>query len=88
MPTYEYRCDSCGYRFEKFQSMTVDPLTTCPKCGGHVQRLISPGNGFLFKGSGFYATDYRSESYKKGVEKEKNLTNTKKESKKDNVHTS
>ena len=75
MPTYEYKCDDCGYRFEEFQSMTAEPLTECPQCGGHVERLISSGNGFLFKGSGFYITDYRSQSYKKGKEKEKKLAN-------------
>ena len=60
MPTYEYRCLECGSEFEHFQKMTDDPLTTCPDCGGEVQRLISRGGGVLFKGAGFYATDYRS----------------------------
>lgn len=60
MPTYEYRCVECGSEFERFQKMTDEPLATCPECGGEVQRLISRGGGVLFKGAGFYATDYRS----------------------------
>jgi len=71
MPTYEYECRRCGYRFERFQSMTEEPLKRCPKCRGKVQRLLSPGGGFLFKGSGFYITDYRSESYKRQAAKER-----------------
>jgi len=70
MPTYDYVCDDCGYNFEEFQSITADPLTKCPKCRGHVRRLIGAGNGFLFKGNGFYITDYRSESYRKDMQKE------------------
>lgn len=85
MPTYDYQCDSCGYRFEEFQSMTAQPLTKCPECGEHVRRLISPGNGFIFKGSGFYITDYRSDSYKKGQEKENKIDNAKNKSKSDSV---
>lgn len=65
MPTYEYECQSCGHRFEVFQSMKDAPLSICERCGGAVKRLISPGAGFLFKGSGFYLTDYRSAGYKK-----------------------
>jgi putative FmdB family regulatory protein len=67
MPTYEYQCEKCGLIFEEFQSITAPPLTICKKegCGGSVKKLFSPGAGFLFKGSGFYSTDYRSESYKK-----------------------
>jgi len=67
MPTYVYRCLKCGKEFEEFQSITEKPLETCPYCKGKVERLISGGAGFLFKGSGFYATDYRSDSYKKGA---------------------
>ena len=69
MPTYEYECRKCGHRFEDFQSISADPLTECPVqgCEGRVQRLISGGGGLLFKGSGFYATDYRSDSYKKAA---------------------
>lgn len=62
MPTYEYRCLECGAEFEHFQKMTDQPLKTCPECAGEVQRLISRGGGVLFKGPGFYATDYRSGS--------------------------
>jgi len=67
MPTYEYKCEKCGIIFEEYQSIAADPLTQCrnPGCGGAVKRLFSPGAGFIFKGSGFYGTDYRSESYKK-----------------------
>ena len=79
MPTYEYKCEECGYLFEEFQSMSADPLEICPKCNGHVHRLISSGNGFLFKGSGFYITDYRSENYKKGKEKAESSSSGKKE---------
>ncbi len=65
MPTYEYECLVKGHRFEEFQNITDSPLTSCPECGGEVRRLISGGAGFLFRGSGFYETDHRSESYKK-----------------------
>ena len=66
MPTYEYECQKCGRTFEEFQSITADPLTECRKkgCRGKVKRLIGAGGGLLFKGSGFYITDYRSEGYK------------------------
>jgi putative FmdB family regulatory protein len=72
MPTYEYECEKCGLIFEEYQRITEPPLTTCkkPGCGGTVKRLISSGGGFLFKGSGFYSTDYRSESYKKQAKNE------------------
>lgn len=65
MPTYEYRCESCGHNFDAFQKMSDPVLDKCPKCGGKVKRLISSGAGFIFKGSGFYATDYRKNSAKK-----------------------
>ena len=71
MPTYEYRCRDCGEKFDEFQKISDPPLTKCPFCGGGVDRLISGGLGVLFKGSGFYLTDYRSESYKKAAEKDK-----------------
>ena len=58
MPTYEYKCQDCGYKFERFQGIKDEPLEKCPKCNGKVQRLISGGAGIIFKGSGFYATDY------------------------------
>lgn len=63
MPTYEYQCAKCHKRHEIFQSITAKSLTTCPKCKGRLKRLMSSGSGFLFKGSGFYITDYRSKSY-------------------------
>lgn len=59
MPTYEYECSHCGYDFEMFQKMSDKPLAKCPKCDKKVKRLISSGSGIIFKGSGFYATDYR-----------------------------
>lgn len=59
MPTYEYECRKCGHRFERFQSITAAPLKTCPKCKGKVARLLSGGAGIIFKGSGFYQTDYK-----------------------------
>ncbi len=71
MPTYDYGCDDCGYRFEKFQSIKARKLTRCPRCGGRLRRLIGPGAGVIFKGSGFYQTDYRSQSYREGEKKDK-----------------
>jgi putative FmdB family regulatory protein len=71
MPTYDYVCDGCGHAFELFQSMTENPKKTCPKCGKKkLRRLIGAGAALVFKGSGFYKTDYRSESYKKGAAQE------------------
>jgi putative FmdB family regulatory protein len=71
MPTYEYVCEGCGCEFERFESITAKPLRRCPKCGKKkVKRLIGTGAGIIFKGSGFYQTDYRSESYKKGAQSE------------------
>ena len=70
MPTYEYRCPE-GHSFETFQRMSDEPVATCPECGKAAQRQISGGAGFLFKGDGFYITDYRSEDYKKKVSSEK-----------------
>jgi len=60
MPTYDYKCEACGHTFEQFQAITDDPLTECPECGGEVRRLIGSGGAVIFKGSGFYATDYKS----------------------------
>ena len=72
MPTYEYACEACDHQFEHFQSITASPIRTCPECKKRkVRRLISGGSGFLFKGSGFYTTDYRSESYKQAAKKDK-----------------
>lgn len=72
MPTYEYKCNKCGLIFEVFQSMKDDPLKKCQKqdCDGEVTRLISAGAGLIFKGNGFYITDYRSDSYKKAAQSE------------------
>lgn len=78
MPTYEYICEKCGHQFEKFQSISAKPLTVCPEelCAqkrwgkGKVKREISGGAGLLFKGSGFYITDYRSEKYKEAAKKD------------------
>lgn len=71
MPTYEYECPKCGHRFEKFQEISAPPIKTCPKCRGRkVKRLIGTGAGIIFKGKGFYQTDYRSESYKREAKKE------------------
>lgn len=71
MPTYEYECEKCGHTFEAFQRITESALKDCPECQGSLRRLISKGGGLIFKGSGFYKTDYRSESYKKGAEAER-----------------
>ena len=65
MLTYDYKCLDCKRTFEIVQRMTESPKRKCPKCGGRVKRLIGGGAGIIFKGSGFYATDYRSDSYKK-----------------------
>jgi putative FmdB family regulatory protein len=65
MPTYEYKCEACGFEFEKFQSIKSSPIKKCPHCGkNRVKRLIGIGAGIIFKGGGFYQTDYRSEAYK------------------------
>lgn len=75
MPTYGYSCENCGHKLEKFQSITAKPLRKCPVCTKRtLKRLISSGAGIIFKGSGFYQTDYRSESYKSAEKKEKNAT--------------
>jgi len=70
VPTYDYRCKSCGHTFERYQSIIAKPLRRCPKCGKAVERLIGTGSGIIFKGSGFYATDYRSESYRQQAKSE------------------
>ncbi len=78
MPTYEYSCEKCGHHFDLFQSISAQPLTVCPKerCAqktwgkGKVKRVISGGAGLIFKGSGFYITDYRSEKYKEAAKKD------------------
>ena len=70
MPTYEYRCPN-GHEFDLFQSMSDEPSAECPDCGETSQRLLSGGAGFIFKGEGFYITDYRSDEYKKAASSEK-----------------
>ena len=78
MPTYDYACDACKHEFELFQSMKEAPKRKCPKCGKNkLRRLIGPGAALVFKGSGFYKTDYRSESYKKGAAAEKSARTAK-----------
>ena len=68
MPTYDYECDACGHQFELFQSISADPEKKCPECKKlKLRRLIGTGAAVMFKGSGFYQTDYRSESYKKSA---------------------
>lgn len=73
MPTYDYKCQKCGHQFEVFQSMNDERLTDCPleECDGKVKRLLGTGAGIIFKGSGFYETDYRSDSYKKAAKADK-----------------
>ena len=71
MPTYEYQCQNCEHQFEEFQSITAKPLKKCPECKKmKLQRLIGGGAGLIFKGSGFYITDYRSDSYKAAAKKD------------------
>jgi putative FmdB family regulatory protein len=75
MPTYEYVCDACDHEFEELQSFSDDPLTKCPKCKKKkLRRLFGTGASIIFKGSGFYETDYRSESYKAGAKAEADAT--------------
>ncbi len=90
MPTYQYKCNACGHDFEEFQKMTDRPIDTCPNCGDtkSVHRLISGGAGILFKGSGFYTTDYRSESYKKAAQSESTAVTTAKAEKTESPKTS
>ena len=73
MPNYDYQCQTCGHTFEVFQRMSDPKLEDCPEtdCVGKVKRLLGTGAGLIFKGSGFYQTDYRSDSYKKGASKDK-----------------
>ena len=77
MPTYEYICENCGCEFERFQSITAGSLRKCPECGkSTLKRLVGTGAGIIFKGPGFYQTDYRSESYKEGQKSEKKAAET------------
>jgi len=80
MPTYEYQCEKCGRTLEIFQKITEPPRKRCPECRGALRRVLSAGAGIIFKGSGFYATDYRSESYRKAAGSEKAAGPEKKES--------
>jgi putative FmdB family regulatory protein len=64
MPTYEYECTHCNHLFERFQNMSAEPLKRCPKCRHKIKRLVGTGAGIIFKGSGFYETDYRSDGYR------------------------
>lgn len=82
MPTYDYECDACGHAFELFQSITAGVKRKCPECKKlKLRRLFGTGAAIVFKGSGFYQTDYRSESYKAGAAKEKKALEKKTESK-------
>jgi putative FmdB family regulatory protein len=83
MPNYDYQCEKCENLFEVFQSMTDKKLKKCPdrSCGGKVTRLLGTGAGIIFKGSGFYGTDYRSESYKAGEKAEQKSSKEKKKGK-------
>jgi putative FmdB family regulatory protein len=84
MPTYDYECGGCGHGFELFQSITDRVRRKCPECGAlKLKRLIGPGGAVIFKGSGFYQTDYRSDSYKKAAEAEKKPAADKSPKKKD-----
>jgi putative FmdB family regulatory protein len=72
VPTYDYKCNACSHVFEQFQSIKDKPLKVCPECGKKaLERLIGTGGAIIFKGGGFYQTDYRSESYKKAAEADK-----------------
>ena len=75
MPTYEYKCSN-GHNFELFQRISEDAVDTCPACGAKAERLLSAGAGLIFKGSGFYITDYRSDSYKKASQAETGTSTT------------
>lgn len=82
MPTYDYECDACGHTYELFQRITEDPVKKCPECKKNkARRLFGTGAAIVFKGSGFYETDYRSDSYKKGEKAEKKSTESKSDTK-------
>tara|TARA_B100000809_G_C15073036_1_gene506798 strand:+ start:816 stop:1124 length:309 start_codon:yes stop_codon:yes gene_type:complete len=82
MPTYEYECDACGHEFELFQSITDSVKRKCPECGKlKLRRLFGTGGAIVFKGSGFYQTDYRSESYKKQAKEDRKSSESSSDSK-------
>jgi len=81
MPTYDYVCQDCGHEFEAFQSITAKPLTECPSCGGEIKRKIGAGAGLIFKGSGFYITDYKNKSGKSATPKSTDSSQAKDKSK-------
>ena len=85
MPTYDYKCSNCNHTFEYFQPMSAAPLTECPECKGNLKRIIGTGSGPIFKGSGFYQTDYKgkSENSKKSSESESKPISTEKKIDKD-----
>jgi putative FmdB family regulatory protein len=76
MPTYEYQCKDCGFRFEEFQSIADAPLTQCPSCSGQLVRLLSGGAGLIFRGSGFYITDYKNNKVKGDLDSEVKKTDS------------
>jgi putative FmdB family regulatory protein len=85
MPTYDYTCDACDHEFEVFESITAEPQKKCPKCKKKkLRRLFGAGGGLIFKGSGFYQTDYRPDSYKKAAEADKPKSDTATSSSSDN----
>jgi putative FmdB family regulatory protein len=84
MPTYEYRCTECGHEFEEFQAISDPPITICPKCKGKTERIISGGTGLIFKGSGFYITDYKNKERRS----DGGITSPSSSSKKDSKSTS
>ena len=86
MPTYVYECEICGYKYEKFQPISADTVDKCEKCGGKAKRIITGGAGIIFKGSGFYVTDYKRKKEKSETEKVKNNVKVKnKENNKEKV---
>ena len=86
MPTYDYVCKACGHRFEEFQSMSADPLKKCPQCNkNQLERLIGTGAGVIFKGSGFYETDYRGEGYAQDAKKDAEASKPESSSSKDDA---
>ncbi len=87
MPTYDYKCLECDIQFEQFQGITAPVLEECPECSGKVKRLIGAGAGLIFKGSGFYTTDYRSEGYKESAKKDKSSSSDKSKTDKDKKET-